>query len=471
MISSITQRLDKSERAEDRNISIGSFWTNKVPDSKQVDVATRIVTADNRLSSITSNLENIVSVATGVFSISRDLDEIEIKPEKSDTREVSRVDTPSQTEGGLLLAIIAAVGVMLTELFLKINKLFMKMFDDVSKCINDSINTITSSISSVIGIRFDSKQTDTSSKQSSQKETIVRDVKDNELKNINLTANELSSSGQQNMNKPSVVQVSPEKEADIKKIEATSSQNDMGAGQSIEYSENGDIQLDTPNRQDAGATSVSRSKGPTGTSRVSRLPNRPLGELPPVRPLTAKEIEGVQLKDDPANPVTLHGVDPDIISAFKRIEQDVGAKLTITGTVDDHRRVRGPDTRHDSGTALDIGYSRSPILQSEAGRTLVLKAAMKEGISGVGFESDHMHIDIAAIKTKNKRLRSNWGLSSEQKQIVSDTNAGHMPIVITPQTSRSNKKQSATSGGWWQSIESYFGADEPSQGNQHHTGT
>ena len=197
-------------------------------------------------------------------------------------------------------------------------------------------------------------------------------------------------------------------------------------------------------------------------------------KLPEAKLLSDKEVEGISAKAG----VDLREANPSILDKLKKIEKDIGYTLVVSSTVSDHRRSVGPDRRHDSGLAIDISYNQSPILQTEVGRTLVLKAALKEGITGIGFEGSHMHIDLVP------GMKAHWprnytgpgnGFTPEQEKLFGmDPSQIALPVISPPPApppagSKGNKSSSSSS--WWQSVESYFGAEEPAQGNKHHAGT
>lgn len=473
------------------NININSFWSKSKKPKEEVEVVTKVLTEENRIASLTHNLSIAILSAVGIFSIAKKIDAVKLQP-KIETNPEELTVTKEQNNDidmrGMIAGIVIAASALIAGFAENIFKMLNKMFVTVNTTLSIVMDNVYGTVMSIVGVGVSDRTQTKTSEMSRYEQTSTVDhddksktytvedkIKDEERKVKEAASNISSNVGQSKQKNPTPIPVSQQKESDIKRLDA--SPVPMGAGEQIDYTEGNESGPTMSVSKNEETTKISRSGkieyGPRG-NRNSRsyLPNKP---LPKVRPLTAQEIEGVSLKNDPSNPVTLHGIDPDIIGAFKRIEKDVGVKFTITGSRDDHRRAVGPDTRHDSGTALDIGYSRNPILQSNAGRTLVLKAALKEGITGIGFERDHMHIDISAIKLKQPKLRNHWGtFDQEQQKILKDAAAGKMPdippIPTAPSSgSKGNKK--ATSVGWWQSIESYFGAEEPAQGNKHHAGT
>ena len=488
------------------NININSFWSKSKKPKEEVEVVTKVLTEENRIASLTHNLSVAILSAVGIFSIAKKIDAVKLQP-KIETNPEELTVTKEQNNdidmGGMIAGIVIAASALIAGFAENIFKMLNKMFVSVNTTLSIVMDNVYGTVMSIVGVGVSDRtqtktsemsryeQTSTVDQDDKSKTYTVEDkIKDEERK-VKETASNISSNvGQSKQKNPTPIPVSQQKESDIKRLDA--SPVPMGAGEQIDYTEGNEsgptvsvskneetTKISRPGKIESGqrGNRNSRSHLPKDeeTTKIRHSGKIESGPISKVRPLTAQEIEGVSLKKDPSNPVTLHGIDPDIIGAFKRIEKDVGAKFTITGSRDDHRRAVGPDTRHDSGTALDIGYSRNPILQSNAGRTLVLKAALKEGITGIGFERDHMHIDISAIKLKQPKLRNHWGtFDPEQQKILKDAYAGKMPDIppiptATSSGSKGNKK--ATSVGWWQSIESYFGAEEPAQGNKHHAGT
>jgi len=478
------------------NVTINSFWSKSKKPKEEVEVVTKVLTEENRISALTHDLGVAILSAVGIFSITKKIDAVKLQP-KMETNPEELAVTKEQNDdgdmGGMIAGIVVAASVLIAGFGENIFKMLKKMFVTVETTLSTVMNNVYDTLMSIVNIgvsdRGQTKAANVSQYEQtsnvdqgdkSKPYTVEDERKDDERKVKEAASNISGTAGQTNQKKSAPTLVSQQKESDIKRLDVTSVP--MGAGEQIDYTEGDEYGSTVSVSKNEETTKISLSDKPaSGPKRNpnsrSDLPNMP---LPKVRPLTAQEVEGVNLKTDPSNPVTLHGIDPDIIGAFKRIEKDVGAKLIITGARDDHRRAVGPDTRHDHGTALDIGYSRNPILQSNAGRTLVLKAAIKEGITGIGFERDHMHIDIAAIKLKQPKLRNHWGtFDQEQQKILSDSYAGKMPDISPisptppggspPGGSKGNKSSSSSS--WWQSVESYFGAVEPAQGNKHHAGT
>jgi len=84
-----------------------------------------------------------------------------------------------------------------------------------------------------------------------------------------------------------------------------------------------------------------------------------------------------------------------------------------------------------------------------------------------------MHIDLVpgmAAHWGGKQRGPGSGFTQEQEKLFKQDRRTIVLPVLPEATPAANRKPKAHKT-LWQSIESYFGADEPSQGNQHHAGT
>jgi hypothetical protein len=460
------------------DIYINSFWSNpkREDEQQQKDIVTRLFTDENRIFGLVEKLDASILSAVNIFSISRKIDATELQPVRDTPSpvEVTPVKEEESDNSGILMAAIGTITFLMAEFANNIYAMVQKMFSTIT----DSIGTVVSALSKIILPTFESMPSDVRRQERQQSgvsdERASKTVEDENEKDERLVRSTATNIAGQTKapvrRRKTIIEKKIETETSIKRLETTSVDT-YGSS----YAASGDISSSGGHNDDMQAAPKDRAnttnRGVTKdrTGRAKEQPE-PKVDLGPTRILTEKAAEGLTFKQDPKNPVTLNNVRPEIISVFKKIQRDVGQKLVISSTVDDHPK---GSPRHNSGFAIDISYSRSPILQTDAGRTLVLKAALKEGVTGIGFEGDHMHIDLTpGMKAHwgGKTKGSGSGFTREQEQLFSrDPRTIVLPPL--PQSPPDRGRKPPAPRGWWQTIESYFGASEPAQGNRHHAGT
>lgn len=105
----------------------------------------------------------------------------------------------------------------------------------------------------------------------------------------------------------------------------------------------------------------------------------------------------------------LDGVDPAVISNFKRLQGVVGQSLPVVSGLRDERRNRlakgAKASQHIEGNALDLDVSGMP----KEKRIEIIRAASAMGFTGIGVYENSIHIDIGA--------RRSWGPSHKSDSI------------------------------------------------------
>jgi hypothetical protein len=483
MIADVTKRLNqtKSNTVELPSSPLNSFWSQTKKDPEKVNAVTKVLTEENRLTTIEHNFEFLILSAVSVLLTKREIDNIELKKEPettSDNLAVTKVDNEEPDMVSIMTAMVAGISLLMYGFATNIYKMLMKTGDKLHDSLGNVIGATSNYPNTSVDNDIQNQTQDVRKYTQQQKKTkdqstevSLQKEKEYDMRQVKTISGIMSSSSVGNKPKSSVsVVTSVDKDNQMKTID---NQSVRDISIAIDYSEGlgndpyqGDVKSST---QTGGIFSKIWETLSGGKSRSDDIPDQV--KLPSAKRLTDKEVEGISAKPG----VDLHEANPVILDRFKKIEKDIGYNLVISSTVSDHRRATGrTDTRHDSGLAVDISFASSPILQSETGRTLVLKAALKEGITGIGFEGNHMHIDLVP------GMKAHWGgkikgpgsgFTPEQERLFGeDPNKIILPPLPPAPTDR-NKGNGKQSKSFWQSIESYFGAEEPTQGNKHHAGT